>query len=136
MLRLCKTKERGDLSLSDPLTGKNFLTFKKIYRSEKNHEYNSIQQRFCRPNHARKGKCLEIFCFRFFPETSSSKPLRILRSFQIFSKIHGDICKSRCTASINDIGGKFATGTAGVVDTSGEFVPGVNEWDIQELREN
>jgi hypothetical protein len=32
-------------------------------------------------------------------------------------KIRGDICKSRCTPGINDTGSKFATGTAGVVDT-------------------
>ncbi len=31
-------------------------------------------------------------------------------SFRIFSKIHRDIRKSRCTTSVNDTGGKFATG--------------------------
>ncbi len=45
----------------------------------------------------------------FFNESSSSKPLKItLGSFQILSKIRGDICKSRCTTDINDTGGKFA----------------------------
>jgi hypothetical protein len=38
---------------------------------------------------------------------SQSIPLRL---FQIFSKIHGDIRKARCTAGINNTGGKFATG--------------------------
>jgi hypothetical protein len=31
-----------------------------------------------------------------------------LRPFQIFLKIHGDICNSWCTTGINDNGGKFA----------------------------
>jgi hypothetical protein len=35
-----------------------------------------------------------------------------------FSKIRGDIRKSRCTTGINDTGGKFATG---VNDTGGKF---------------
>ncbi len=44
------------------------------------------------------------------------KPLKIiLGSFQIFSKILGDIRKSRCTTGINNIGGNFANGTAGPV---------------------
>jgi hypothetical protein len=37
--------------------------------------------------------------------------------FRIFSKIRGDIRKSRCTTGINDIG-KFATG---VNDTGGKY---------------
>ncbi len=42
-----------------------------------------------------KGQCHEIFCFRFFHKSSSPKPLKkTLGSFQIFSKIRGDIhCK-------------------------------------------
>jgi hypothetical protein len=57
-----------------------------------------------------KGQCHEIFCFIFFHELSSPKPLKItLGSFRFFSKIRGDISKSRCTAGINDTGGKFAT---------------------------
>jgi hypothetical protein len=32
----------------------------------------------------------------------------LLGPFQIFSKICGDIRKSRCTTGINDTGGKFA----------------------------
>jgi hypothetical protein len=35
----------------------------------------------------------------------------------MFSKIRGDIRYSRCTTSINDTGGKFATG---VKDTGGK----------------
>ncbi len=55
-----------------------------------------------------KGQCHEIFCFRFFHESPSPKPLIItLGSFQIFSKIRGDIRKSRCTTSVNDTGGKL-----------------------------
>ncbi len=45
----------------------------------------------------------------------------------MFSKIREDICKSRCTTGINDTGGKFASGTAGVVDTCGKFATGVND---------
>ena len=53
-------------------------------------------------------------------------------TFRIFSKICGDIRKSRCTTGINDTGNKFATGVnnavanfatsfASVVDTGGKF---------------
>jgi hypothetical protein len=56
------------------------------------------------------------------------QPLKItLGSFQIFTKIRGDIRKSRCTTGINHNGGKFATCSAGVVDTSGKFATGVND---------
>jgi hypothetical protein len=56
----------------------------------------------------------------FFHESSFPKSLkRTLGSFRIFSKIRGDIHKSRCTTVINYTGGKFAIGTSGVVDTSG-----------------
>jgi hypothetical protein len=41
-----------------------------------------------------------------------------------FSKIRGDIHKSRCTTGINDTGGKFATG---VNDTGGEIAAGIND---------
>jgi hypothetical protein len=43
----------------------------------------------------------------------------------MFSKIHRDILKSRCTTSINDTGSKFSIGTAGVADTGGKFTGGV-----------
>ncbi len=54
-----------------------------------------------------KGQCHEIFCFRFFfYESPSLKPLKItLGSFRIFSKISGDIRRSRCTTGVNDTGG-------------------------------
>jgi hypothetical protein len=42
-----------------------------------------------------------------FPPQPQSIPLG---PFRIFSKIRGDIPKSRCTIGINDTGGKFATG--------------------------
>jgi len=48
------------------------------------------------------------FASGFFHESSSPKPLKItLGSFQIFSKIRGEIRKSRCTNGIDDTGGKF-----------------------------
>jgi hypothetical protein len=56
-----------------------------------------------------KGQCHEIFCYRFFHESPSPKPLIItVGSFRMFSKIRG----------INDTGGKFATG---INDTGGKF---------------
>ncbi len=66
-----------------------------------------------------KGQCHEIFCFRFFQESHSPKPLIItIGSFRIFSKIRRDIRKSRCTTGVNDTGDKFATG---INDTGGKF---------------
>ncbi len=57
-----------------------------------------------------KGKCHEIFCFRFFSCIIFPKPPKItVGSFRIFPKIQGDIRKWRCTTSINDARGKFAT---------------------------
>jgi hypothetical protein len=58
-----------------------------------------------------------------------------LRSFKIFSKIRGDICKWRRTIGINDTGGKFATGfnntggkfATGLNNTGSKFVTGVND---------
>ena len=59
----------------------------------------------------------------FFHESPSPKPLIItLGTFRIFSKIIGDIRKSRCTTGVNDTGGKFATG---INDTGGKFATGV-----------
>jgi hypothetical protein len=68
-----------------------------------------------------------LFASGFFHESSSAKSLKItLGSFQIFSKIRRDICKSWCTTGINDTGGNindtggyFSSVTAGVVDTGG-----------------
>jgi hypothetical protein len=40
----------------------------------------------------------------------------------MFSKICGDIRKSKCTTGINDTGGKFATSFASVVDTGGKYL--------------
>jgi hypothetical protein len=57
----------------------------------------------------------------FFHKSPYPKPLKIaLGSFGIFSKIHGDIGKSKCTTYINDNGGKFATG---VNDTVAKLPP-------------
>jgi len=73
-----------------------------------------------------KGQCHEIFSFCFFHESVSPQPWSIaLGPFQIFSKICGDICKSRCTTSINDTGGKFFHQFPSTVDTSGKFATGV-----------
>ncbi len=74
----------------------------------------------------------------FFHESSFSKPLKItLGPFLFFSKIHGDICKSRFTTVNNNIDGKFATGvnntggnfSAGVNYTGGKFATGINDTD-------
>ncbi len=86
-----------------------------------------------------KEVCHKIFCFRFFHESYSHKPLKITwGSFQIFCKIWGDIHKSRCTTRIIDTGGKFSTSVnetgdkfgqlyqRGVIDTGGKFAMGVN----------
>jgi hypothetical protein len=72
----------------------------------------------------------------FFRESFSLQPQSIpLGPFQIFSKIRGDIRKSRCTTGINDTGGKFATDVkdtdgkiaAGVRDTDGKIATGIND---------
>jgi hypothetical protein len=78
------------------------------------------------------------FCFWFFHESVSPQPQGIpLGPFQFFSKIRGDIRKSRCTTGIdtggkltpgvNDTGGKFCHSFASVVDTGGKFATGVND---------
>ncbi len=60
----------------------------------------------------------------FFHESSYPKPLKIiLGSFRIFSKIHGDIRKSKYTTGINDTVGKSAID---INDTGGKFSTGVN----------
>ncbi len=43
-----------------------------------------------------------------------------LGSFLIFSKIRGDVRKSRCTTGINDTLVNFATDAAGVADIGGK----------------
>jgi hypothetical protein len=85
-----------------------------------------------------KGTVSRIYFFRFFYESFSPKPLKIaLGSFQIFSQILEDIRKPRCTTGINDTIGKekdtshkFATNTAGVVDTAGATT-GVNDPSVK-----
>ncbi len=55
-----------------------------------------------------KGQCHEIFCFWFFLESVSPKPMIIpLGSFRIFSKVRGDIRSSRFATGVNDTGGKW-----------------------------
>jgi hypothetical protein len=73
-----------------------------------------------------KGQCLKIFSFRFFYESSSLKPLWITEGqFRIFGKF-SDIRKTRCTTGINTTNGKFATGTAGAMDTGVTKLPPVS----------
>ncbi len=58
-----------------------------------------------------------FFASGFFYESVSPQPQSItIGPFRIFSKIRGDIRKSRCTTGVNDTGGKFATG---INDTGG-----------------
>jgi hypothetical protein len=81
-----------------------------------------------------KRQCHEIFCFRFFHESLSPKPLKITKLISIFSENSqrysqvkvkarqicyriNDTC-GKVAAGINDIGGKFATG---INDTGGKF---------------
>jgi hypothetical protein len=65
---------------------------------------------------------LLVFFMNQFPPQPQSIPLR---SFQIFSKIHGDIRNSRCTTGINDTGGKFFHQFR--YHCGGKFVTGVND---------
>jgi hypothetical protein len=83
-----------------------------------------------------KGTVSRDFLLQVFSWITFPKPLKItLWSFQIFSKIRGDIRKSRCTTSVNDTGGKFATSlndtggkiAAGINGTGGKFATGIND---------
>jgi hypothetical protein len=79
---------------------------------------------------ALKGQCHEIFCFRFFHESCSTKPPKILLgSFGIFSKIRRDIRKySKYAPPVSTtLAANFATGTIGVVDIGGKFATGVKD---------
>ncbi len=68
-----------------------------------------------------KGTVSQDFLLLVFFESISPQPKSIpLRPFRIFSKIRGDICKSRCTTGINDASGKFVTG---VNNASGKLPP-------------
>ncbi len=52
------------------------------------------------------GQRHKIFASGFFHESVPPQPQSIpLRPFRIFSKIRGDIHKSRCTTGLNDTGG-------------------------------
>ncbi len=85
-----------------------------------------------------QGQCHEIFCFRFFFFMNHLPPqlMKIkVGSFQIFSNIHREICKTRCTtdmktpmANTPQVSMTIAviSGTAGVVDTGGKYSFGVN----------
>jgi hypothetical protein len=49
----------------------------------------------------------------FFHESPSQAPENNIRVISIFSKIHGDIRKSRRTTGINESSGKLATNIGG-----------------------
>ncbi len=57
---------------------------------------------------------LQVFPWIIFPQA----PKNNIRVIQIFSKIHGDIRKWRCTTGINDTSGKFGTS---INDTGSKF---------------
>jgi hypothetical protein len=65
----------------------------------------------------------QVFHEPFFPKSLKTT----LESFQIFLKICGDICKSRCTSGISntntDTSAKIATS---INDTVSEFIDDVN----------
>jgi hypothetical protein len=63
----------------------------------------------------------DLLLLVFFHESISPQVQSIpIGRFQIFSKIRGDIRKSRCTTGVNDTGGKFANG---VVDNGCNLPP-------------
>jgi hypothetical protein len=75
-----------------------------------------------------KRQCHEIFCFWFFHESVSPQPQSIpLGPFQIFSKIRGDIRKSRCTTVSTTPAADFATNFTSFIDTGGKFATSVND---------
>jgi hypothetical protein len=56
-----------------------------------------------------KGTVAQDFLLQVFHKSSDPKPLKITEgSFQIFSKMRGDIRMSRYTTGINNTSGKFA----------------------------
>ncbi len=80
-----------------------------------------------KPDFNLKGQGVTRFFASGFHESSSFKPLKIrLGSFQILSKIRGDIRKSNLPLVLTTLAANFATGFAGVVETSGKFATGVN----------
>jgi hypothetical protein len=69
-----------------------------------------------------KGKCHEIFCFRFFHESPSPKPLKItLGSFRPMT-MTANLPPVSTTPAAN-----FANRSACVVNTGGKFAAGVND---------
>jgi hypothetical protein len=88
-----------------------------------------------------KGQCHEIFCFRFFHESSSPKPLKKnnIRVISVFLenawrysqvKVHHRYQRHH-VANLPPVStaleANFATSTAGVVDTGGKFATGIND---------
>jgi hypothetical protein len=82
-----------------------------------------------------------MFCFRFFPRLFFPQaPENNLGSFQFFSKICEDICKSRCNTGINKAANlppvsatpaaNFAKSSASLVDTGGK------QWEQYQTADN
>ncbi len=100
------------------MVGKMHVDIVKVVRHHFRRHASGVLEQFLSDNFL-KGQCHEIFCFCFFYESVSPQPQSIpLGPFRFFSKIRGDIRKSRCTTGVNDTGGKLATG---INDTGGEF---------------
>jgi hypothetical protein len=71
---------------------------------------------------------MKFFASDSFHESSSPKPLKItLGSFQIFSKIRGDIASQGAPPVSKTPVANFATSSAGVVDNGRKFATGVHE---------
>jgi hypothetical protein len=77
---------------------------------------------------------LQVFFMNHLPQV----PENNTRVISNFSKIGGDIRKSKCTTSINDtvanlklvltiLAANFATGIAAVIDTGGKLATRVND---------
>ncbi len=82
-----------------------------------------------------KGQCHEIFCFWFFHESVSPKPLSIpFGPFQFFRKFVEIFAAQGLPPVPTTPEANFATSFTSVVDTSGKFSTGVNDtggkqWD-------
>jgi hypothetical protein len=93
------------------------------------YKYLNTYVRLCKP--AFKGTVSRDFLLLvFFMNQFFLSPTVFQKDrFHFFSKIRGDIFKSRCTTGIFDNGSpkKISTSIACVVDTGGKFATGVND---------
>jgi hypothetical protein len=76
------------------------------------------------PSFDLKGQCHKKFCFRFFHESSSPKPLKITLGHFKFAEIFAS--QSAPPISTTPVA-NFATSSAGVLDTGGKFATGAND---------